>query len=128
MLADVKTHGTGLGKTARYAAAVADGVDAVADFEVFADEFRAHGIIFGFNAVEERIVIGGAGCDVVDGIHGFDDVIKLAFGNAKRQITRHGLQGRTHGGLTDAVVVGTFALEQIAETLNENTAAADHVA
>ena len=128
VFADVKTHRAGLRKSARHAASVADRVNAVADFEVFADKFRAHGIIFGFHAVEKRIVIGSTGRDIVDSVHGFDDIVKLTFWNTKRQIARHGLQGRTNGGLTDTVVVGTLALKQVAEALDEHTAAADHVA
>ena len=80
-----KSVGSRLGKGTGESGAVADGVQpfGTTDFKVFA--IGTGRIVFALDAIKEGIVVGGAGCNFIQSVKGFDDVVQLPFGEAEAQ-------------------------------------------
>ena len=72
--------GGGVGEGVGDAAAVADDKQAgVAGFQLLA-HFHFHVVELYFHAVEQGVVVGGAGGDLIQGVDHFDDAIQDALG------------------------------------------------
>ena len=119
--------GGGVGEGVGDAAAVADDKQAgIAGFQLLA-HFHFHVVELYFHAVEQGVVVGGAGGDLDQGVDHFDDAIQDALGQHQAQIAGGGVESGGDEGLFDAVGCGAAATDQIAETLHDHTAA-QHVA
>ena len=121
------TAGGGMGQGVGNAAAVADDIQAgVAAFQPLV-HFHFHVVELDLHAVEQGIVVGGAGGHLVQSVDHFDDAVQNSLGQHQAQVTGGGLQGGGEEGFLNADGVGPAAPDQIAEPL-DNDAAAQHVA
>ena len=109
------------------AAAIADDIQAgVLGFQVLVDR-NLHVIELDLHAVQQRIVVGRAGGDTIQGVDHFHNAIQDALGQHQAQIARRGGQGGAHQALLQALVVAAAAAHQIAEALHDDPAA-QHIA
>ena len=85
--------GGGVGEGVGDAAAVADDKQAgIAGFQLLA-RFHFHVVELYFHAVEQGVVVGGAGGDLIQGVDHFDDAIQDALGQHQAQIAGGGVEG-----------------------------------
>ena len=85
------------------AAAVADDEQAlVRGLEVFVDG-DLHIIKLDLDAVEQRVVVGRAGGDLVEGVDHFDDAVENALRDDEREVAGRGGERRGDEGLFDAL-------------------------
>ena len=109
-----------------HAAAVADDEQArVAGLEVLV-QLDLHVIELHLHAIEQGVVVGGAGGDLVQGVDHLDDAVQDALGHHQAQVAGGGGQGGGHEALLDALGGGPLAPDQVAEALDDD-AAAQHV-
>ena len=83
------------------AGAVADDVQAIVAALELAVYFHFHVVELDLDAVEQGIVVGGAGGHLVQGIDHLDDAVQDALGQHQAQIAGGGIEGRCHKGLGD---------------------------
>ena len=108
------------------AAAVSDDIEAfMAALKVFVQR-NFHVIEFYFHAVQQGIVIGCAGGDLVQRVDHFHDSVHDPLGEYKAQVSRSRGQGRYDQPLRDAAVIAAPSANQVAEALH-NDAAAQHI-
>ena len=108
-------------------AAVADDIQAfIAALQIFVD-FDLHIVELDFNTIEEGIVIGCAGCDLVEGIDHLDDTVQQTLGQDQAEVAGCSIQCRCDKGFPDAVLIGSAAADEVAKAL-DNDAAAQHIA
>ena len=119
--------GRGVGQGVGDAAAVADDVKAgIAGLQPVAD-LDFHVVELDLHAVEQGVVVGGAGGHLVQSVDHFDDAVQDALGQHQAQVAGGCLEGGGDEGLLHAAGSGTTAPDQIAEPLDDD-AAAQHVA
>ena len=85
-----------------------------------------HVIELHLHAIEQGVVVGSAGGDLVQGVDHLDDAVQDALGHHQAQVAGGGGQGGGHEALLDALGGGPLAPDQVAEALDDD-AAAQHV-
>ena len=109
------------------AAAVADDEQVfVAGLEIFV-QGHLHVIKLHLHAVEQGVVVGGAGGDLVQGVNHLDDAVQNPLGHHQAQIPRRGRQGGGDEALGKPLLRAALAANQVAEPLDDD-AAAQHIA
>ena len=83
--------GRRLGEGPGKSRAVADGVEPFGAAYLEILTVGAGGVVFTLDAVEQRVVVGGAGSDAVQGVEGLDDIVQLTLGKTEAQISSHGV-------------------------------------
>ena len=84
---DVDAAGGCVGKRMGDAAAVADDIKTgVAGFQLLV-YFYFHIVELDFHTVKEGIVVGGTGCDFIQGVDHFNDTVQNALGQYQAQVT-----------------------------------------
>ena len=106
---------------------------AVADDEEAGDSgfevgvyFDFHVIEFDFDAVEEGIVVSGAGCDLIEGVDHFDNAVEDTFGNDEGEVAGGSGECRGDEVFLDARNGASSAADEVAEALDHD-AAAEHI-
>ena len=127
MARDVYAAGRGVRERVCDAAAVADHVKSlVAGFKIFV-HVHFHIVEFDLYAVEQGIVVGGAGGHLVKRVDHLDDAVQYPLGQHQAQVTRGGLQCRGDEGLVNAALGRALTADEVAEALDDH-AAAQHIA
>ena len=108
------------------AAAVADDIQALAAALQILVYGHLHVIELHLDAVEEGIIVGGAGGDLIQGVNHLNDAVQQALRQHQAQITRGRLEGGGHQALVNALLVASAAPDQVAEALDDY-AAAQHI-
>ena len=111
----------------RDAATVTDDIQAgIAGFEPLV-HLNLHVVELDLYAVEQRIVVGSAGGNLVERADHLNDVVQNALGKHEAEIAGRCIQRGRHEGALNAVRGGAAASDQIAEALHDH-AAAQHIA
>ena len=85
-----------------------------------------HVVELHLHTVEQRVVAGGAGGDLVQGVDHLDDAVQDPLGHHQAQVAGGGRQRGGHEALFNALGGGALAPDQVAEPLHDH-AAAQHV-
>ena len=110
-----------------HAAAVADDEQALVGRLQILVQRHLHVVELYLHAVEQRIVAGGAGSDLVQRVDHLDDAVQNTLGHHKAQIAGGRRQRGGHEALFDALWGAALAADQVAEPLHHH-AAAQHIA
>ena len=96
---DVQSVCRRLGERPGKARAVPDGIDilAAADLEIFG--LRPGRIVLALDAVQQGVIVGGAGRDRIQRVQRLDDVVQLALWHAQAQVAGHSAQSWPGGGV-----------------------------
>ena len=123
---DIYAAGGGVRERMSDAAAVADNIKTfMRGFKVIID-LDLHIIEFDLDPVKEGIVIRGAGRDLIEGVDHLDYSVKNPLGKNEAQIARSGFEGRIDAALDYPLHRGASASFEIAESLDDDTAA-EHI-
>ena len=82
-----------------------------------------HVIEFYFHAIQQCIIIGSTGSNLIQRIDHFDDTIQDSLRQYQAQITGCCVEGRCHKGITHTVGCTSASADQITKTLHNHTAA-----
>ena len=106
------------------AAAIANDVKAgmLVGFQFFI-HLNLHIVELDLHAVQQGVLISGAGGDLIQCVDHFHDVIQDAFGQHQAQVAGGGIQGGGDEGVLHALRGGAAAADQIAKALNDDSAA-----
>ena len=116
-----------MGQAVGDAAAVADDVQArIAGHQVLVQR-HLHVVELHLHAVEERVVVGGARRDLVEGVDHLDDPVQDALGEHQGEVPGRGGQRRRDQPLLDPLHRAPPAPDQVPEPLDHD-AARQHVA
>ena len=119
--------GGGVGQGVGNAAAVADDIKAgVAGFQMLADLYF-HIVELDLYAVEQGIIVGGAGGYLIQGVDHLDDAVQNALGKHQAQVAGGGVQGGSNESFFNAAGGRAAAPDQVAKALDDD-AAAQHIA
>ena len=118
--------GAGVGQGVGDAAAVADNEQALVRRLQMLIQRNLHVVELHLHAVQQRIVAGGAGRDLVQGVDHLDDAVQNSLGHHQAQVAGGGGQSGRHEALFDALGGGALAPDQIADPLDDH-AAAQHI-
>ena len=84
-------------------------------------ELQPGGVELHLRPVEEGVVVGGAGGQLVQGVDHLDDVVQLPLGQGQGEVPGHrGGEGGPGGGLAHPVGVGPHPLHQVSEPLDQH--------
>ena len=112
-----------MGQGVGHAAAVSDDIEAgMICLEIFI-EIHLHVVELDFHTIEKCVIVGRTGRDLVEGIDHLYDTVQNALGQNETEISGCSLQGRAHCSLLDARDIAPPAASQVAESLNDDTAA-----
>ena len=109
-----------------HARAVADHVQSLVDRLEIVVDLDFHIIKLDLHAVEQRVVVGRAGGDLVEGVDHLDDAVEDALGDHETEIAGRGRERRRDKALGNAGRRASSAAHEIAEALHDD-AAAEHV-
>ena len=119
--------GGSVGQRMGDAAAVADDVQArVAAFQMVV-YIHFHVIELDLHAVEQSVIVGGAGRHLVQGVNHFNDAVENSLGQHQTQIAGGGVQRGGDKRILHPAGGGAPAADQIAKPLHDHTAA-KHIA
>ena len=121
------TAGVSVGQGVGNAAAVTDDVQTIITAHQLLVHFHFHVVELDLHAVEQGIVIGGTGGNLIQGLDHLNDAAQNTLGQHQAQGTGGGVQGGSEEGIHLPLGGGTAAADQIAEALDDHTAA-QHIA
>ena len=100
------------------AAAVTDNKETGISGLQFLIDFYFHVVEFDFHTVEQSIIIGGAGCNLIQCVDHLDDAVQNSLGKNQTQIAGRRLQGGGNEGFLHAVG-GFWSAHTLEETEEE---------
>ena len=113
--------GPRLGQTAGDARPVAHGEEAGQGSLQLIGQGQPGGIELDLRPVEQGIIVGGAGGQLVQLVDHFNDIVQLPLGQSQGQVPGHGGgEGGVNEGLAHPVLVGPPAPHQIPEPLDQH--------
>ena len=119
--------GGSMGQRVGNAAAVTDDVQTgIAGFQLLVD-LHFHVVELNLHAIQQGIIIGSAGGNLVQRIDHFDNAVQNSLGQHQAQVAGGGVQSRGDECLRHAAGGRAAAPDQIAEPLDDDTAA-QHIA
>ncbi len=119
--------GRGVGEGVGNATAVADDVKSgIAGFQLLVD-LHFHIVELDLHTVKEGVVVGGAGGDFIQSVNHFNNAVQDPLGQHQRKVAGGGVEGGDDKGLVHTAFGGAAAPDQIAEPLDDDTAA-QHIA
>ena len=86
-----------------------------------------HIVEFDLHAVEQGVVVDGAGGDLIQGVEHFDDAVQNSLGQHQTQIAGGRVQSGGDEGFRNAFGGRPLPTDQVAEALDDD-AAAQHIA
>ena len=122
----VDTAGGGVGQGVGDAGAVADDVQALVAALQILVQGNLHVIELDLHAIQQGIIVGSAGGDLIQGINHFDNAVQDPLGQHQAQVAGGRGQGGTHQPLFNALDRASAAAHQVAEALDDD-AAAQHI-